>query len=289
MKRREAMEAALSKALGRSVRITGERALGGGCINHAARLETDAGAFFAKWNDAHPAGLFSKEAACLEALRSAGSSLVVPEVIAWCDEPAFLVTELLEPGKRVADFDERLGRGLAELHRKSADAFGFEVDTYCGTTVQPNGWRTSWAEFYGEQRLAHQLRLMRENRLIGGGEVRAFERLIAGLPSLVGPEEPPALIHGDLWSGNLHVAPDGRPSIIDPASYFGHREAELGMMTLFGGFGERVYSAYSEAFPLASEWHSRNRLYQLYHLANHANLFGGSYVAQTMRIVERYG
>jgi fructosamine-3-kinase len=273
---------AIGAALG--ARILRTTALGGGCINHAAKIETSRGVFFAKWNDAPPPAMFEREAACLEALRSANSSLAIPEVIAFSNE--FLVTELLEPGPRVKDFDERLGRGLAELHRASADAFGFETDTYCGTTLQPNPRTDRWVDFYREHRLGHQLRLLRS--AIGKSDAERFEKLLDRLPDLLGPEEGPALIHGDLWSGNLHVTRAGLPALIDPASYYAHREAELGMMTLFGGFGARVYDAYSEAFPLDPGWRERNPLYQLYHVANHATLFGGGYAGQMMGIVRRY-
>lgn len=287
------LERALTGALGEEVRVTGRRTLGGGCINSAARLDTSAGPFFCKHNASPLPGLFSKEAACLEAMRSSGTSLVIPRVIAHADPsggaPGFLITELLEPGSRVRDFDERLGRGLAELHRSTAGAFGFETDTYCGAITQPNPWTGSWVEFYRTHRLGHQLRLAREGGLLGRGEARTFERLLDRLPDLLaGPQEPPALIHGDLWSGNLHVSPAGTPALIDPASYYAHREAELGMMTLMGGYPARVYDAYDEAYPLASGWRDRTPLYELYHLVNHANLFGGGYVSQTMSLVQRY-
>jgi protein-ribulosamine 3-kinase len=271
MNRHEAM----SRALG--TEILSETTLSGGCISHAVKLETRSGTFFAKWGD-DP--IFTAEAMALETMRASNTSLVIPKPIAWSDDPPFLIEELLEPGARTKDFDERLGRGLAELHRASADAFGFHVDTFCGGTIQPNAWKKSWSDFYGEQRLGPLLR-----RVSG---VKATERLLERLPEIVGPEEPPALIHGDLWSGNLHVAPDGRPALIDPATYFAHREAELGMMTLFGGFGARVFAAYEEIFPLAPGWRERNPLYQLYHLANHAVLFGGGYTSQTMSLVTRF-
>jgi fructosamine-3-kinase len=270
--KRQAMEAALG------ARILRETPIGGGCINHAAKLETDKGALFAKWNDEAPPGMFAGEAASLDALR--GGSLVVPNVVAFSG--AFLITEHLEPGRRVPDFDERLGRGLAELHRKTSHAFGFEIDTYCGTTIQPNRWTASWIDFYREHRLGHQLGLLR-----GSVDTRVFEKLLAKLQELL-TEGTPALIHGDLWSGNLHVTQGGLPALIDPASYYANREAELGMMTLFGGFGARVYDAYHEAFPLEPGWRERNPLYQLYHVMNHAHLFGGAYAAQATSLARRY-
>lgn len=288
------MAAALSERFGEPVSVTGSRGIGGGCINEAMALETSKGRFFAKSNASVLEGLFAREAAGLSAMRKSGTRLAVPRVICFEDPapgaPGFLITELLEPGRRERGFDEALGRGLAELHRATSDrGFGFEVDTYCGSTVQPNGWMDRWVDFYRERRIGFQMKLGRDRGVFSKGDARATESFLARLDDLLaGPAEPPALIHGDLWGGNLHVAPDGRPSLIDPAVYYGHREAELGMMTLFGGFSGRVFDAYHEAWPLEPGWRDRNALYTLYHLMNHANLFGGGYTGQAMSIVRRH-
>jgi fructosamine-3-kinase len=254
-------------------------------------LETDGERFFLKWNDHPLPRQFEAEAAGLRALHASECSLVVPAPIAWHDDAeggSFLLLEYLEPGQRRADFEELLGSGLAELHRCSTErGFGFDLDGYCGATPQPNGWMKSWAEFYGERRLRHQLELARRKGLAAADVDRAG-RLVSRLGEWIHDDEPPALIHGDLWSGNLHVAPDGRPALIDPATYFAHREAELGMMALFGGFAPRVWEAYQEAFPLAKGWRSRLDLYELYHVLNHFNLFGGGYAQQAMGIVRQY-
>jgi fructosamine-3-kinase len=209
--------------------------------------------------------------------------------VAQGDDGAFLVLEFLAPGGPARDFDGRLGRGLAALHRARADRFGFHADNYCGTTPQSNTWCDSWVIFYRDSRLGAQVcRAARAGLLTGGDTVRA-ERLLARLGDWIGePPEGPALLHGDLWSGNLHTLADGDPALLDPAAYYGHREAELGMMTLFGGFSPQVYAAYAEAFPLEPGWRERNRLYQLYHLLNHLNLFGMSYYAPVMGIVDAF-
>jgi fructosamine-3-kinase len=293
----QAIAVALGRQLDRPVTIAARRGLGGGCIHAACRLDTSAGPFFAKAHEAPPPGIFGAEAAGLRALAGAGSGLVVPEPVVWSDGdgdgdsggPAFLVTEWIESGPRRADFDTELGRGLAALHRATAQRFGFERDGYCGLTPQPNGWMSAWADFYRERRLEPQVRSAVDGRRLDTAGRRVLYRLLERLDALVaGTEEPPALIHGDLWGGNLLAAADGRPALVDPAAYYGHREAELGMMTLFGGFGTGVYAAYEEARPLLPEWRERNGLYRLYHLLNHVNIFGETYVELALAAARRY-
>ncbi|MGE0712689.1 MAG: fructosamine kinase family protein [Planctomycetota bacterium] len=292
MSREEEVARGLAEALGVPVPVLSfEGAGGGGSINQTATVEVAGARWFVKWNDRPLPAQFAAEAAGLAALRAAESGLVVPAPIAWSDAGpgrSFLALEHLPPGRRQAGFDEALGRGLAALHRVSdARGFGFEGDGYCGATPQPNAWLGDWVEFYRERRLGHQLRLAAQ-RGAGAALLRAGERLCARLGELLGEPEPSALIHGDLWSGNLHTAPDGRPGLIDPAAYFGHREAELGMMVLFGGLSERVFRAYDEASPLQPGWRERLDLYTLYHVLNHYNLFGGGYAAQAEQLMRPY-
>lgn len=278
----------LTRALGRGARVRRWSPLSGGSISETFLLETEAGAFVVKSAPALDGGaLFRAEALGLSALRRAASGLAVPEVVSVVETPpACVIMSYLRPGARTSDFDERLGRGLAALHRTTAPAFGFEGDNFCGATPQPNPWTQRWVEFYAQHRLGFQVeRAARAGRL-GGAQRRRLERLISALPArLSEPSEGPALIHGDLWSGNLVVDAEGRPGVVDPAAYYAHREAELGMMTLFGGFSERVFAAYEEVFPLEPGWRERNRLYQLYHLLNHLNLFGTGYLEPVMAAV----
>lgn len=283
----------LTDAIDSSVEVHDLRSTSGGSINQAKLADTSEGRFFVKFNRSGPPDLMEREAEALEEMRAGDTSLVIPEPIAVArpdgTRPSILVLEYLEPGDRIPDFDERLGRGLAELHQVSADRFGFHHDNYCGTTPQPNDWHDDWVAFYREHRLRHQLRLAVDGRQVSSSDRRAYERLLDRLDDLLGIDpEPPALIHGDLWSGNLHVAPDGRPSILDPAAYYGHREAEIGMMELFGGFSETVYAAYQQVRPLQDGWRDRIPLYSLYHVMNHYNLFGGHYGRQAFDIVNRY-
>jgi fructosamine-3-kinase len=289
----KAVQRALGDALGESVVVDDLRRVSGGSINQAAVVSTSSGEFFVKWNRHPIPDQFDRESEGLTALVESGTSLRIPKPITWRrpqgDTPAFLVLEYLEPGARVSDFDERLGRGLAELHRATAAQFGFGHDNYCGATPQPNSWEDDWITFYREHRLRHQLELAARNRSVSRRDRRDYESLLDRLDTLLGIDpEPPALIHGDLWSGNLHVAPDGLPGLIDPAAYYGHREAELGMMSLFGGFSQRVYDAYDEAYSLQPGWRERLPLYELYHVMNHYNLFGGHYASQAFAIVRRF-
>jgi protein-ribulosamine 3-kinase len=284
------LRAALTRHLGQDPGPLQLSSVGGGSINTACVVHAGGASWFAKWNERPLPRQFEAEAAGLDAMRAAGSGLVIPEVIAFDDTPgqAFLLIEHLRPGRRVADFDDHLGRGLAALHRTThTQGFGFALDGYCGATPQPNPWTASWSDFYVEHRLHHQIGLA-ARRGAGRREVQLLEAAAERARTLIDDDEPPALLHGDLWSGNLHVAPDGTPSLIDPAAYFGHREAELGMMALFGGFTQRVWDVYDEARPLRDGWRERLDLYTLYHVLNHYALFGGGYLSQAVALARRY-
>ncbi len=276
---------AVGDALGR--RVTSSRAATGGDINLAFAAMLDGGErVFVKTHPSAPRTMFPAEARGLAWLREAGA-LRIPEVLAVSDAkeggPSFLVLEFIEPGRRAAGFDETLGRGLAALHRFGAPSFGLDHDNFIGSLEQKNDARPTWPDFYLAERLEAQLARAVDRGLVGGPLRREFDRLFERLPSLVGPAEPPSRLHGDLWGGNLHVGDRGEPCLIDPAVYGGHREIDLAMMRLFGGFGSRVFDAYEEAWPLADGHEARVPLYQLYPLLVHVNLFGGGYVGQVAR------
>lgn len=286
---------ALEEAL--TARVQRATPLSGGDINEAYRLElSDGRRVFLKTRRDAPPGLFAAEATGLEWLRAAFAdnshdALTIPEVIACSDAASgasFLVLELLEPGPRRSDFDEHLGRGLARLHRSGAPSFGFHQDNFIGLLPQSNRPAPSWAEFYRRERIERQLELPRAQALIPSSLRRRIDKLLSDLQRWVGPDEPPARLHGDLWGGNLHGTADGRPALIDPAVYGGHREMDLAMMRLFGGFSSRTFAAYEEAYPLAPGHEDRVALWQMYPVLVHVNLFGGSYVSQLARLVDRY-
>jgi fructosamine-3-kinase len=266
------------------------RPVSGGDINDAYRIECSLGTLFVKTNPHAPATLFPAEARGLEWLRFAGC-LRIPEVkaVSEPDEPVrYLVLEFIEAGRPSRDFDDRLGQGLAALHRSGAPAFGLDHDNFIGSLPQSNTPEASWAEFYVKQRLEPQLARATRAGRASYAMRRGFERLFVAMRNLVGPHEPPSRLHGDLWGGNLHVDSEGAPCLVDPAVYAGHREMDLAMMRLFGGFSERLFAAYNEAFPLAPGFEDRVPLYQLYPLMVHVNLFGGSYAGSVERALSRY-
>ena len=278
---------ALERTLGQGVKSSS--GLGGGSINEASEvLLSDGSRIFVKTHPNPPAGMFEAEARGLRWLEEA-DAIRVPKVIASSDaQPAFLALELLAPVRRRAGFDEELGRSLAVLHAFGAPCFGLDHDNFIGRLPQSNAPADDWPTFYWSSRLEPQLRLAVDRGLIDGRTRSRFDLLREKLPALVGPSEPPARLHGDLWGGNLHVDDSGAPCVIDPAVYGGHRELDLAMMRLFGGFGSRVFSAYDEAMPLAPGAADRVPLYQLYPLLVHVNLFGGSYVGSVKRALSEY-
>jgi len=283
---RGAIEAALDD------RVLSVRRLGGGDINDAFELALASDrVVFAKTNGNADRQMFPAEARGLNWLRDA-RALRIPEVLAVSagrtDEPAFLVLEYVPSGRPGTGFDERLGRGLADLHRAGAPSFGLDHDNFIGRLPQRNATTANWPEFYREHRLGAQLELAVRSGLATGAMRRGFAQLFARLDDLVGPEEPAVRLHGDLWGGNLHVDDRGEPVLIDPAVYGGHREVDLAMMKLFGGFGRRVFDAYAEVFPLLPGHEDRVALYQLYPLMVHVNHFGGGYVASVERALSRY-
>lgn len=267
------------------VELTGEapRPVGGGCISRTLKLPARDGALLLKLGPPEDADLLSAEAEALVALRAAGA-VAVPAVAASgsAESGAYLAVEWIDFGPRTADAERRLGRGLAALHGAVGDAFGWHRDNYIGRTPQPNPRGGDWVAFFRDARLGFQLELARRNGL-GDDALRLGEALQRDLGAFFEDHSPqPSLLHGDLWGGNWGATADGTPWLFDPAAYYGDREADLAMTRLFGGFGPAFYRAYEESWPLPAGWERRVPLYNLYHLLNHFNLFGGAYRGQVL-------
>ncbi len=271
--------ATISRASGEPFRVSEKEALGGGCINSAYRVTDGARSFFVKLNGGDRLAMFEAEYDGLNELAGSGA-IKVPQPLATgtSDGQAFIVMEDLPLGG--SGSPTRLGQELAALHRTTSDQFGWFRDNTIGSTPQPNRRHRDWIAFWREQRLGAQLEMAARNgasrRLQSDGE-----RLMADLPGLFEGYVPePSLLHGDLWSGNYSFTRDGEPVIFDPAVYYGDREADLAMTELFGGFGGGFYAAYGEAWPLDPGYAVRKTLYNLYHILNHFNMFGGGYGSQ---------
>lgn len=265
------------------------RYVGGGDINQARLLITTKGDFFIKINQApFAADMFEKEAKGLALLRES-KVIRIPETIAHgqVDGTAFLLLEMIETGYRQTGFWEGFGVALAHLHRCTAPQFGLDHSNYIGSLEQPNGFQNNFTDFYIQERLQPQLDLAISANQLNISDERHFQKLYKILPDLC-PDEPPALIHGDLWSGNFLVSADSHPVLIDPSVAYSHRELDLGMSRLFGGFERSFYRAYEEAYPLAPGFEKRLPIYQLYYLMVHVNLFGGGYVGSVRRILQRF-
>lgn len=280
------LQAALSEMLGEEVATA--RQLEGGDINEAYAVSLrDGRSIFVKTHPRPPAGMFAAEARGLCWLREV-DAIRVPEVIGHSDsEPAFLALELIATAPRVRGFDEQLGRQLAALHAFGADGFGLDHDNFIGRLPQRNARHADWASFYWCERLEPQIERACAHGLLDAETRSLCRSLETLLPERVGPPEPAARLHGDLWGGNLHVDSNGAPCLIDPAVYGGHREMDLAMMRLFGGFGPRTFAAYEEATPLAEGAAERVALYQLYPLLVHVNLFGPGYVSAVREALRR--
>lgn len=254
------------------------RIVAGGSINRSFALAGRAGRVFLKTNEARRSAMFETEASALAALGATGA-LKVPRVLAVGEagDTAYLALEWLELTGRSATAEARLGTGLAALHRHTADRFGWQSDNTIGATPQPNPRCEDWLEFWRDARLGPQIELA-TSRGLGDDLVARLELLTTSLDSVLGGHRPaPSLVHGDLWGGNWSATLTGEPCVFDPAVYYGDREVDMAMTRLFGGFGPAFYAAYEEAWPLPEGAAARAELYNLYHLLNHFNLFGGGY------------
>ncbi len=271
--------------------VVGAARLGGGDVAEAHRMElTDGRTVFAKTHRSPPAGFFTTEAAGLEQLRAPGV-IPVPEVLAASDgdddSPPRLVLEWIDDGGRSSpDHEREFGAHLARLHRAGTHCFGREDGRTTGSLGLPNDPCENWADFYAERRLGPLTRIAHDRGSLPTATINRLERTLGRLGELCVPVEPPARLHGDLWAGNRVIDRTGRSWLIDPAFHGGHREFDLAMMRLFGGFGAGCFDGYGAEWPLADGWERRVPVHQLAPLIVHAVKFGGGYVDATQRALD---
>lgn len=276
----------ISTSIGETVQILDLSPITGGAINTALQLKTNKGSFFAKYNDHHKfTGMFEKESQNLELLRST-RTLHIPQTIAYFthENLDFLVLENIESGSPHYEFWTDLGFGLAHLHKNKSESFGLHYDNFSGSLPQNNALSDNWIDFFIQHRLDPMLKRAVDNKKADIYLVEKFENLYRKLPEIF-PVESPSLLHGDLWSGNIMSNEDGDPFVYDPAVYYGHREMDIAMSKLFGGFEAEFYDSYNDVYPLEQHWEQRVPICNLYPLLIHVNLFMGSYVQSIKNIV----
>ncbi|GAB4025936.1 fructosamine kinase family protein [Spirosoma koreense] len=284
-------ESILFSALGHTVDVIETQFVSGGDINTAARVFSSEGVFFVKWNqfEQHEhSAMFEAEARGLDLLRQT-DALQIPQVIGYGQQggKSYLILEFIESGKPNKAYWEALGQSLAVIHSHTQPKFGLNFDNFIGSLPQQNTLTTNGYDFFFDHRLLPLAGLALYKGLLEKPTYDALLRLRAQLSDLI-PNERPALLHGDLWSGNVLVNEDQQPALIDPAVYYGFREAELAFTKLFAGFDDHFYAAYDEAYPLQPGFDERVSLYNLYPLLVHVNLFGSGYVSAVERIVKPF-
>lgn len=264
--------------------------VGGGCIANATRLLGTKGTFFIKWGDSHISRTFEAEAKGLQVLHDADSPLVIPEVITYeSGDHGYILLEWLHQGHASPQSWQAFGRGLAGLHRHAQKHYGLDENNFIGRSLQINESRDSWPHFFRASRLDPQVHMAREaGKWLSTWDVW-LDGLYNRLDSLIPTHPTASLVHGDLWGGNFMTLNSGQIALIDPAVYFGHREVDLAMTELFGGFKKEFYEAYWEEWPVEEGYSERKDLYNLYHLLNHLNLFGGSYQRGVEKVLKRFG
>jgi len=271
--------------------IKKSESLSGGCISNAYKVTfEDDTSFLIKINEHSPADMFIKEAHGLKELQKA-NAIKVPEVILY--DEGFVLLEFITSVTKKKNFFEEFGRKFALLHKFKADEFGFYEDNYIGSTPQINindeTTKKNWTSFYFKKRLLYQFKLAEKNGYADSRLRDAFIKTEDNIESILeGSDEMPTLLHGDLWSGNYMTDENGNACLIDPAVYYGHREADLAMTKLFGGFSQLFYDSYNESFPLREGWKYRENIYMLYHVLNHLNLFGSGYYAHALSLMKFY-
>ncbi len=290
----KSIEETLKDIYGSNVKVTGKSPVFGGDINESSLLALSNGTrVFIKENRSRDEDFFAAEAAGLKAIAST-STIDTAHVISFGSDAgkSYLMLEYIEKGTKTSSFWDTFGENLAKMHRAdtsafvSSGSFGFDSDDYIGATPQKNTPSSSWIEFFRTNRLEFQFKMA--DRYFDDSERSRILRLLDRLDDLLIEPEHPSLLHGDLWSGNFMVSKDSQPVLIDPAVYVGHAEADIAMTELFGGFSPAFYDSYKRENPFAGGYSDRRDLYNLYHILNHLNLFGSSYLSGVLRTVRYY-
>jgi len=280
------VEKAISDYTGNHYKISSQQEINGGCINSAYRISDGATDWFVKTNKSSLVDMFASEADSLNEMAES-NTIKVPRALCYdrVERHSYLVMEYL-PLNGSADM-EKFAHQLADMHRITSPTFGWHRDNVIGATTQINNKKNDWIDFWREQRLGFQLELAQKNGC-GRELVKQGERLIDCLEEFFGDYQPQAsMLHGDLWSGNYAALQNTTPVIFDPAFYYGDRETDIAMTTLFGGFSQQFYQAYNDAWPLDAGYQQRKELYNVYHIINHFNLFGGGYEMQAVSMLHR--
>ena len=282
------IESILFESIGQEATLLDFQFLYCGNFNLAARVVTKAGKFFIKWNKGDHEGMFESEAKSMELLRDT-NTVHVPKVYGYGKKPdgSYLMLDFVAESPRKDDYWENFGQKLAALHSNTNDFHGLHFNNYVGALPQSNEYMPDGVQFYIEKRLKPQVSQALFESKVDSSLYDGFLKLYNILPDIL-PNEKPALLHGDLWSGNLMVGSDGQATLVDPSAYYGLREADIAFSTLFGGFNVAFYEAYHEAFPIASGFKNRIDLYNLYPLLVHVNLFGGGYLEAVKKILDKY-
>lgn len=276
----------ISQITGEKFEVEKHRSVSGGCINQGYALTGNGRVFFVKVNHASQVDMFEAETLGLKEMLDT-QTIRVPKPVCWgiAEHYSYLVLEWLEFGRSNNDSWEEMGRKLAQMHQfRGSSQFGWQRNNTIGSTPQINTWNDDWPSFFAEYRIGYQLRLARKR----GGNFPEPSQIIPLVRDFLAERNPqPSLVHGDLWSGNAAVTIDGEPVILDPATYYGDREVDLAMTELFGGFPSSFYRGYNHVFPLDSGYEKRKTLYNLYHILNHFNLFGGGYASQAQQMLQQ--
>ncbi|WP_158858981.1 fructosamine kinase family protein [Lunatibacter salilacus] len=281
-------ERILFETFGKQIPLNGAQLIAAGNMNQAVCLETAGGNYFLKTNHLEESDVFLKEKQGLELLQK-NTSLHIPAIINWgrMEDTNYLLLEWIPAGPPKKRYWQKLADGLAELHIATQQSFGWDAANYISILPQNNTPTTNWETFYIQERLEPMLQRAYFHQLIDEGFMKKFRLLYPKIEGIF-PKEKPALLHGDLWSGNVLVNASGSPSLIDPAVYFGHREMDIAFSKLFGGFAASFYETYQEVFPMEPGFEARKELYNLYPLLVHLNLFGTGYLAGIKRTISRY-